>query len=116
MPGHDLAGGRTARAGCAPPAAAFAPPGTGERPASLGARRAPSVDAARSARTQLGQSLIATSGHDTVKEVAAGAILDLEHPRIGIEAHFAHDPLLDLGFRQRLALEASAERAIGRVR
>src|SRR5580704_10661699 len=56
------------------------------------------------------------SGHDTLQEMAPGAILDLEHPGVGIETDFAQNPLLDPGFRRRLFLEASAERAIDRVR
>ena len=87
----------------------------GGRPASPLAARRPLVNAIR-ARAAWSIADRSSSGDDPFQEMAPGAILDLENPGVGIEPDFAHDPLLDLGFRRRLLLEAAAKRAIGRVR
>jgi len=48
--------------------------------------------------------------------MAAGAILDLDDPDVGIEAQLARQPFLDLCLRSRLPGDARAEQPIGRAR
>ena len=48
--------------------------------------------------------------------MAPRAILDLQHPSVGIETDLAPDPLLNLGFLHRLPLDAAAECPIRRPR
>src|SRR5712691_10584761 len=53
---------------------------------------------------------------DLIEEMAAGTILDLDDPDVGIEAQLARQPFLDLCLRGRLPGDARAEQPIGRAR
>src|SRR6267154_655095 len=64
----------------------------------------------------VGAALAAGSAHDLIEEMAAGAVLGLDDPHIGIETNLAHQISLDIGLRCRLRLERGSERAIGRLR
>src|SRR5262249_62329686 len=52
------------------------------------------------------------SGDDLIEKMAPGTVLDLEDPRVGVEAEFPREALLDLGLRSRLFAEAPAEHSV----
>src|SRR6266480_984890 len=56
------------------------------------------------------------SGKNLIEEMTAAAVLNLEDPRIRIEAQFAREAFLDLGFRGGLFVEAAAEQPVRRTR
>src|SRR6516225_69228 len=47
--------------------------------------------------------------------MAPGAVFDLQHPSVGIEAELAPDAFLDLGLLHWLPLDAADERALRRL-
>src|ERR687887_1866467 len=57
-----------------------------------------------------------SSGKNLIEEMTAGAVLDFEDPCIWIEAQFACEAFLDLGFRDGLFTDAAAEQPVRRTR
>src|SRR5262249_19185194 len=56
------------------------------------------------------------SGDDLIEKMTPCAVLDLDDPRVGVEAQFPREAFLDLGLRSGLFAEAAAERPIRRSR
>src|SRR5262249_47633422 len=52
------------------------------------------------------------SGDDLIEKMTPGAVLDLEEPRVGVEAEFPREAFLDLGLGSGLFAEAPAEHSI----
>jgi len=52
-----------------------------------------------------------------IKEIASGAILDLDNPYVGIKADFARQPCFDIGFRHGfITAEHGSKKTVGRLR
>src|SRR5262249_31889541 len=113
--GH-LARGQAGRGRANPPRAGRLAESGGKCAARFVRGVAPSRPCARRRRAQ-GRTMRAGpgghgSGDDLIEKMTPGAVLDLEDPRVGVEAEFPREAFLDLGLGSGLVAEAPAEHSI----